>query len=341
MKTYNDKVHGKGETLPEDQQVFRVQVLTTFLKAGVPLEKLKYFRDLLESGGSRLTDSRHMLDLIPFVQEQEMAAIKKEIGGQCVSVIFDGTTRVGEVLVIILRYFSVHDWEIRERLVRLEFLQKSLKGEEMAREIINFFISVKMGIESDLLLATMRDRASVNNVAMRTINVIYPNMLDIGCYSHALDHVGEHFKTPTLHNFCTSWIMMFAHSSKSKALWKTITGKSIITYSKTSRWKVMYQLFLMFEDVCSFVRNNDDISVACRRKLLEILDDPQQCSMLQIELAATIDLGQLFVKATYRLEGKGLLVFECYELSKVLLQLFIQHITLIYKLLLVSWLLII
>ena len=78
----------------------------------------------------------------------------------------------------------------------------------------------------------------------------------------------------------------------------------------------MYQLFLMFEDVRSFLMNNADIGPACRRKLLEILNDPQQNSLLQIELAATIDWGQVFVKATYRLEGNGVLVFECYEVIK-------------------------
>ncbi len=65
-----------------------------------------------------------------------------------------------------------------------------------------------------------------------------------------------------------------------------------------SRWEVMHQLFLMFEDVCTFLRNNNDISIACRRKLLEISDDPLQFSLLQMELAATIDLGQHFVKVT-------------------------------------------
>jgi hypothetical protein len=34
---------------------------------------------------------------------------------------------------------------------------------------------------------------------------------------------------------------------------------------------------------------------------------------LQIELAAIVDWGEPFVKATYRLEGDGALAFECYE----------------------------
>ena len=107
-----------------------------------------------------------------------------------------------------------------------------------------------------LLAATMRDRASVNNLAMNTIKVIYPNMLDVGCFLHALDHVGDKFQTPVLESFCSSWIMLFSHSSKSKCLWKELTGKSIVTHSKTrwwSRWQVMHQLFLQFGDVHPFL----------------------------------------------------------------------------------------
>ena len=47
----------------------------------------------------------------------------------------------------------------------------------------------------------MPNRASVNDVAMRTVRVIYNQVIDIGCFSHALDHVGEHMQTPILEKF--------------------------------------------------------------------------------------------------------------------------------------------
>jgi len=36
----------KGETLPEELQVYKVKVLTTFLHATVPLSKLEFFEAL-------------------------------------------------------------------------------------------------------------------------------------------------------------------------------------------------------------------------------------------------------------------------------------------------------
>ena len=59
-----------------------------------------------------------MSDLIPFVLRQEQAKIKEEIEGKHVAVIFDGTTYLGEVLAIVLRFVS-EDFEIKQRLIRL------------------------------------------------------------------------------------------------------------------------------------------------------------------------------------------------------------------------------
>ena len=40
LKKYNEEVHGQGETLPEQQQVFRVKVVKTFFKLVCHLAKL-------------------------------------------------------------------------------------------------------------------------------------------------------------------------------------------------------------------------------------------------------------------------------------------------------------
>ena len=72
-------VNIKGETLPEEQWVYRIKVVKTFLPCGIPLNKISEFRELLEENALRLTDRRHMSDLIPFILEQEQLNIKQEI----------------------------------------------------------------------------------------------------------------------------------------------------------------------------------------------------------------------------------------------------------------------
>ena len=131
LKRYNSECHLVGETLPLEQQTYCVKVVETFLRAAIPLRKLKHFRYILEQNAYRLSDRCHMSDLIPFVLKQEQDMIKKEITGKHVSVSFDGTTHLGEALVVVIHYVS-KQWTLEQCLIRLQLLAKSLKGQEIA-----------------------------------------------------------------------------------------------------------------------------------------------------------------------------------------------------------------
>ena len=134
-----------------------------------------------------------------------------------------------EAVVVVLRYVTC-DWQIKQKVGRLMFLAKCMTGEEVAQQIITV-LSTEMGVPSHLLVAAMRDRASVNSVAMRTVSILYNQVMDIGCFSHTLDLVGEHMKTPILDDFIKSWVSLFSHSPKSRLLWRTQTGSSPASYS--------------------------------------------------------------------------------------------------------------
>ena len=84
-----------------------------------------------------------------------------------------------------------------KELIWLQMVVKSVIGEELARELISM-LSVNYGISSQLLLAAMKDGAAVNETAIRTLKIVYPNLLCIGCFSHTIDQVGECFSTPNL-----------------------------------------------------------------------------------------------------------------------------------------------
>ena len=137
------------------------------MQAGIPLNKIGPLRELLEETGYRLCDRRFLYDLILFVVNEEEAQIKDEIKNKHVGIIFNGTTHTCEALAVILRFIS-DSFTIEQRLVRIQLLAKSLNGEEVAWELINI-LSTILGITSHYVVATMRDRASVNNVAIRTL----------------------------------------------------------------------------------------------------------------------------------------------------------------------------
>ncbi|KAK3730067.1 hypothetical protein QZH41_009898 [Actinostola sp. cb2023] len=81
--------------------------------------------------------------------------------------------------------FPKKRWTISQRLVRLQLLAKSLKGDELAREII-MVLAQQYNVQNNSLCASMRDGASVNRAAMRTVKIVFPKVVDVRCFSHAM-----------------------------------------------------------------------------------------------------------------------------------------------------------
>ena len=147
-----------------------------------------------------------------------------------------------------------------------------MSGEEIARELINV-ISAQYGIDSNKLVAAMHDRAACNGVALRTIKIVYSSIVDVGCFSHTLDLVGNKFVTPCLSSFMVWWVSLFSHSPKAMLLWKEKTGQSYKGYSATrwwSKYEVMKQLMDLFGDVQPFLEEAS-VSPATIEKLLSVL----------------------------------------------------------------------
>ena len=113
--------------LPEEERVYRVKVVENFLAAGIPLRKIDHLRGLLEAGGHRLTKTSGMSELIPTVHAIAKKDLLVDLGlaqpgasampGHYYSVIFDGSTRQGQAIAIIVRFVN-EQWETVQRLVR-------------------------------------------------------------------------------------------------------------------------------------------------------------------------------------------------------------------------------
>ena len=213
-----------GSMVLMEERVYRIRVVEAFLSAGIPLAKVDCLRGLLEENGLRLTSSTHLYDYIPPLLKQEKENLRAEIEGNSVSAIFDGTTRFGEALAICFRF--VKDGKVQQRLVRLLLLEKPLTGDELAREFLTV-LCTELGVVCENLLACMRDGASVNGKAMRTIEIMYPKVMNITCFSHALDIVGSKFVIPNLDKFTKHWFQIIQRSSKAKLLWRERTGQSL------------------------------------------------------------------------------------------------------------------
>ena len=83
----------------------------------------------------------------------------------------------------------------------------------------------------------------------------------------------------------------------------------------------MKQMMALYQHIASFFASLDT-SPATKSKLTAILESIKLRSLLEIELAAIIDVGEPLVKATYKIEGDGFLIFDCFEVVATLFSLF-------------------
>ena len=300
-------------TLPLEVRAFRVQVVEDFLKAGVSLYTIDKLRDLLERGGNRLTDSSHLRQHIPLILKQETERLKEEIATRDLGLIFDGSTRLGEAIVIIVRFVS-DNWSIVQRHIRLDICAKSVNAQDLAH-VLNDCLSVDYQVQGNSLLATMKDGASVNQAALNHIKFVFPKMLSV-VYFSTLDNVGNHFKVPDLLSFGSLWIHLFRHSHTAKLIWQELTGRTPKSYSETrwwSKWEVFEQSLVQFGDVEQFLQEAEAAKLTPQivPQIRETLSDQESRINLQLQLAAIVDVGHHFATATYYLEGDGPLVFSC------------------------------
>ena len=57
-----------------------------------------------------------MLDHIPFIVKEEEELIRRELAGKYISIIFDGTTHLGEAMAVVVRFVS-SDWTVVQQLM--------------------------------------------------------------------------------------------------------------------------------------------------------------------------------------------------------------------------------
>ena len=106
----------------------------------------------------------------------------------------------------------------------------------------------KLGVLQGQLLAALRDRAAVNTCALRTVSVLYLDMLDVGCISHFLDRVRVKCKTPALTPFMSTWNAIFTTSMKARRVWNQISSRGMPRYNSTRWWSLWECLKVVFEE---------------------------------------------------------------------------------------------
>ena len=309
---------------------FRLATLEILMGNGIALAKLdnkeRGLKHALEMGGYQLPGRRGMSELIPVCQALQRKRVHRAITGEDVSVIFDGTTHVGEALCIVVRHVDA-DLNVIQLLIRFDYffmpvlnlllirfalLEQSCDSQRLSRALVD---ELQTRYQVGRVLAFMRDRCSVNTKAIRNLRFLYEDALDIGCFSHTLDNVGKRIMIPTVRKFMNSWNGIFKNSIVANLRWKKLNGRVKKKYSSTRWWswfECILQVVESWGDVCVYLTTNTDICEQSVQSCIEIADGGAMQETLMLELAATSDIGKPLVQATYLLEGDGPLVFRAF-----------------------------
>lgn len=66
--------------------------------------------------------------LFPVIRREETKTKQEELNGREISIMFDGTTSLGEVLVVIVRFLD-NEWTMQQRFIRFPWVERSLNRE--------------------------------------------------------------------------------------------------------------------------------------------------------------------------------------------------------------------
>ena len=243
---------------------------------------------------------------IPQIEDREIKLIVKELLEQHFSVIFDGTTRLGEAINVVTRSIT-DDFVIRMRLVAFKTTKVHCNGEDLFRLILTT-LQTKLGLDLKSCVAYARDSCATNNTAVKLLMPASANALNMLCFPHTLHNTGKHVAVPVLEEFMTPWLLLVPQPGAAKLRWEAILGRSCSKFSKVrwwSRWEIMQEIATNFSALPAFLADldNNDIGDATTRKMIEILTNKKD--ELELQLAAVMSCERLCT-ATYRLEGDGL-----------------------------------
>lgn len=296
-------------------------MVETLLLSGTPLNRLPFFRPLLEHFADKtLTDSSHMASYIPRIEERELQTLKKEIRGEFLGISFDGTTRLGEAINIVGR-FCLPEFELRTRLLRFQTAQGHLNAKQLA-SLITRVMCTDLSVPPENVVCISRDSVLVNGAACRIlIDSPFGAAENQLCISHTLNNVGSRIKFALLSEFMTAWLELVGGRSPhrgAQALWRTaVAPQRVPGYSKV-RWHSLAEIEVViaenFDKLDEFMARLDTLVIgdATRQKLHDVLDTPDKRERLKRELAAIRDI-QTLIRTTYELEGDRLELLLVYN----------------------------
>jgi hypothetical protein len=227
---------GAHETgVSEDVVKARLALLEGALLAGIEVNKIDALRGTWEKATKTpLTSASHLRELISIVHKAHAAEVRAFLSGKLVALAVDAASRDGECFAITARTVNAETFVPETCLIAVRMYAASFNGAQLAKEMSK--ITFEMGIAPGDIVVAIRDRARYGKVAMDVLLPIWDNALDMECFAHTLNHVGEQLKHPNLDPLLQALSYMWSVSPKARSMWRQLTGRMPPTASETRWW---------------------------------------------------------------------------------------------------------
>ena len=231
-----------------------------------------------------------------------------------VVVVFISTTRGERVQGINI---SKHYYCSRP-FVRSLGLAKSMDFKAIFGEVHNVLFN-KFKLDSQRCRAFMLDGCAANLKALLALPTHFANVVGMRCMSHLFNNAGDQVESKKIDNFVGALQTVFPHSANASEQWRAATNTAppkapshcwASKFERSDQFVTVWQHMKKFVDVYSTCDETRSAKAKfCREELARMgKDGYHQEFWLQLEFALAVDLGVHLTRATYLLEGDGMLV---------------------------------
>ena len=185
-----EKAHQNGDSFKPRTSATAIAdamfVLSCWLRTSASLEDINEMRETFKPEYQVVSSNPYQE--LPLLREYLSAKYTSELRGQYVTMIFDETTKSGSNMAIIFRYID-NKWKIRELLARVLITQGAYDSVSLMQQLVS--VAEEYSIDERCLVGMSRDTCSTNELAMKGARAKYYSVMDIGCFGHGANLLGQ------------------------------------------------------------------------------------------------------------------------------------------------------
>lgn len=160
------------------------------MRIGMNLAQLDEFSDFFSNEGGFMCHSTGAGPYIELIRNEEVERLRNLVEHEKLALIYDGTTRLGEVLAMCMRWCD-ENFKLHTLLTDVTTAEKHVNHGQLSAHTMRV-VAQKYQLSYDQVLALVHDSAATNVAAARLLTQQLPNAEMVLCMCHTLHNAGSH-----------------------------------------------------------------------------------------------------------------------------------------------------